>query len=257
MSETAHAGRLPPRWGRIVVALLLFGVAFGAIEAAVVVYLRTIYEPIRARLYPGNPPGEVFAIVRPDQLEAEGKEALRPILVELVREAATLLMLAAVALAAARNFREWFAAFAVAFGLWDIFFYIFLRVFLDWPQSLFTWDLLFLLPVPWAGPVISPVIVSVSMIAAGTAVLWRECAERPIRIAWYHWTAVVVGGLTIIIAFSWDFRNIAGGGLPNPFNWPLFLLGEAVGIAGFLHAWRQGSVTIPAAERCTVRSRAR
>lgn len=43
-------------WKRTVFALLLFGVAFGYLEAAVVSYLRLLHEPARQRFYPGRPP---------------------------------------------------------------------------------------------------------------------------------------------------------------------------------------------------------
>ena len=81
---------------------------------------------------------------------------MRILLVDLVREFGTMVMLAAMGLAIGRNLREWFAGFMIAFGVWDIFYYVFLKVILDWPASLWTWDLLFLLPVPWIGPVIAP-----------------------------------------------------------------------------------------------------
>src|SRR5260370_41738641 len=107
---------------------------------------------------------------------------MRWLTVELVREAATLVMLAGFALAVAGNFRHWLAAFMIAFGLWDVFYYASLKVLLDWPDSWMTWDLLFLLPVPWASPVLAPVLIAMSMIGAGIVVLWREsigCSLRP------------------------------------------------------------------------------
>lgn len=218
-------------------ALLVFGITFGFVEAAVVVYLRDIYDPIHDRLNPHKEPGDLFPILRPDQLEEQGPERVRGAIVEIAREAATLGLLAALALAAASNARQWFAAFAVSFGLWDIFYYVFLKLILDWPESLFTWDILFLIPVPWVGPVIAPAIVSVSMIAAGTAVLWRECEGRPLRVSALDWAAVAAGAFVLVAAFIWDAKNIMIGGLPSPFHWPLFWLGEALGAAAFLHAW--------------------
>jgi hypothetical protein len=158
-------------------------------------------------------------------------------------------MLVAVGMAAGRSFREGFAAFAVAFGWWDIFFYVFLRIFLNWPSSLLTWDLLFLLPVPWSGPVLAPVIVSLSMIGGGSAALWRECAGRPLRVSAAHWASIVVGGLVIIISFCLDFRTVSGGGVPDRFAWGVFAAGEALGAASFLHAWLRSPATIPGYRR--------
>src|SRR5437868_1163250 len=144
-------------------------------------------------------------------------------------------MLAAVALAVARNLRQWFAAFVVAFGLWDIFFYIFLRVLMRWPSSLFEWDLLFLLPLPWVGPVLAPVLTAAGMTIAGLIVLAREAVGRPVNLALGHWATILSGGAMVVLAFCWDFRNILSGGLPNPFQWPLFTLGLALGFVGFAH----------------------
>lgn len=218
---------------RVVAALVIFGAAFGFVEAAVVVYLRALYEPIHARLHRDRAPGDLFPLIRLDQLEAAGPEARRHLEIELMREFATLVLLAAIALAAARNGRQWFAAFLLAFGVWDIFFYAFLKILIDWPESLMTWDLLFLLPVPWTGPVIAPMAVAVSMIGASVAVLAGESAGRPIVLRRGEWAVVTAGGLIIVIAFCWDYRNIMAGGAPQPFHWPLFAAGEAVGLSGF------------------------
>jgi len=229
----------PSSLRRTLLALLLFGVSFGYIEAAIVVYLRALYEPMRLRLVEGAEPGELFPLIRLDQLEAEGRQHVRRLKTELGREAASLALLAGCALAVGRNVRQWFAAFVMVFGVWDIFYYVFLKVLLGWPASLLTWDILFLLPVPWVGPVLAPVIVSVTMIAAGVTVLWRESVGRPMNIRPRDWLLVCSGGLLIVLACCWDYRNTAAGGQPNPFNWLLFVLGEASGVAGFLAALRR------------------
>jgi hypothetical protein len=217
------------------IALVLFSVSFAFVEVAVVIYLRGLYEPLHATLYPDAPSDGLFPILQPEQLVAAGPQYEGWMLTELVREAATLAMLAAIALAVARNVRQWFAAFMIAFGLWDIFFYVWLRVLIGWPASLLEWDLLFLLPVPWVGPVIAPVLVAASMIFAGVVLLKRESADRPIRLTLVHWAAILSAGALVVIAFCWDFRNIMGGGIPHTFNWPLLIIGETVGIVAFLH----------------------
>jgi hypothetical protein len=124
----------------------------------------------------------------------------------------------------------------VAFGIWDIFFYVFLELLVDWPASLWTWDILFLLPVPWVGPVLAPVLVAFAMIAAGAVILWRESVARPIRFCWYHWSLLAAGGLIVVLAFCWDYRHILAGHSPSSFHWPLFLSGGVVGGGGFLAA---------------------
>lgn len=235
--QATTEGRLD--FGRVVTALVLFGVSFGYVEAAVVVYLRGIYEPMRMEIIPGARPGELFPLLRLDQIEAAGPQHVRLLMGELGREAATLVVLAAAALAVARNFHQWFAAFVLAFGLWDVFYYVFLKILIDWPTSLLTWDILFLLPVPWVGPVLAPVLVALSMIGAGLAVLWFESIGQAVKLGRANWTAVVLGGLLIVTACCWDFRNIGAGGEPNPFNWPMLAVGEMLGLAGLVRGLRR------------------
>jgi hypothetical protein len=217
---------------RAVAALFLFGISFGYVEAAVVVYLRAIYNPIRARLHPERGPNDLFPLITPQELANSGPENPRRLAIEVGREAATMVMLGAVALALARNLPEWIAAFAIVFGVWDICFYAFLELMIHWPESLNTWDILFLIPLPWVGPVWAPVLVALSMIVCGLISL----REGGIRGRLLHSAGVLAGALIIIVAFVWDFRNTSAGGIPNPFNWPLFLVGEAVGLSAFLAA---------------------
>ncbi len=223
------------RLKRTLLALILFGIAFGYVEAAVVVYLRTIFVPVRREAFRAVTHNDLFPLLTTEHLQAAGPEFAGLLGTELGREVATIAILVGVGLAVAGNFRQWLAAFMIAFGVWDIFYYVFLRLLIGWPESLMTWDILFLVPVPWVGPVIAPVIVSLSMILAGVAIFWFEAAGRPLRFRRLDWASIFVGGLTVIVAFCWDWRHTAGGGLPRPFAWPLFAMGEAIGAAGFLH----------------------
>jgi len=219
---------------RIFAALLLFGLSFGYLEAAVVVYLRAIYDPIRQQLHPGRKPGDLFPLITPDELAQTGPDNAKRLAIEVGREAATMAMLAGIALAAGRNFSERVAAFAVVFGLWDISFYAFLKLLIQWPESLSTWDILFLIPLPWVGPVWAPILVSLTMIVCGLVSLrLGGLRGRPI-----HWFGILAGALTIVLAFVWDFRNTTAGGMPNSFNWPMFVAGEALGVTGFIAAVR-------------------
>jgi hypothetical protein len=227
-------------WKRTVFALFLFGTAFGYLEAAVVSYLRLLHEPARLRFYPTRPPAELFPLLTLDQLRAAGPQQMQTLATEIGREAATLIMLAAIALAVARNAGEWAAAFVVAFGVWDVTFYLFLKVLLDWPPSLFTWDILFLLPVPWVGPVLAPVMVSLAMIVAGIWHLWRAARAEPVRIGPAHWTGILAGAAIMVLAFALDYRNIMSAGSPRPFRWSIFGLGLLLGIGSYAGAaWRQ------------------
>ena len=103
---------------RATVALLLFGVSFGYVEAAVVTYSGALYEPVRQRFYPKHPPNDVFPLLTERQLKEARPEQLRLLKAELAREAATLVMLVAVAVGVGRNSTRSLAAFLIAFGTW-------------------------------------------------------------------------------------------------------------------------------------------
>jgi hypothetical protein len=220
------------RWGRIAAGLVLFGVSFGYVEAAVVVYLRTIYDPLRRQINPGRPAGDLLPLITTDQLRDAAPATSKLLGVEVVREAATLIMLASVAWVAAGGWSLWLPSFAIAFGTWDLFFYVFLRLLIHWPSSLMTWDILFLIPVPWVAPVLAPSIVSMTIIGAGLLSL-----ARPVRLRASHWGAMTLGGALILLSFMWDDRNLMAGGLPRLFAWWLFGAGELAGVAAFLHAF--------------------
>jgi len=207
-------------------AVVVWAIAFAYVEAAVVEYLRALY-------YPLDNGGFRFPILTLEQLQHMGHEHLQRLVVELGRELSTLVMLAAVGLATGKNRREAWAHFMIAFGIWDIFYYLWLKVFLGWPESLMTWDLLFLIPVPWVAPVIAPVIVSVALIISGVLVLYRETTDRPLLAGWLDWSIISAGGVVVILAFCWDHGNIVSGGYPNPFPWSLFFLGLVLSTSAF------------------------
>ncbi|HEX5431623.1 MAG TPA: hypothetical protein VFW83_06635 [Bryobacteraceae bacterium] len=213
---------------RAILSLILFGIAFGFVEAAVVVYLRDLAQPIRVRA--GLPSADLFSLLRADQMGA----SLRLMRIEVVREGATLVMLAAAAWAAMGNLprpkaHTWLAGFSLAFGVWDLAFYGWLRVMIGWPASPYTWDLLFLLPVPWAGPVLAPVIIALSLAVGGALALARE----PLRIPRFAWALLLGGAAVVLIAFMWDWRLWVAGGMPRAFPWDIFGIGECLGVAGF------------------------
>jgi outer membrane protein assembly factor BamB len=226
---------------RIVAALALFGLAFGYVEAAVVIQLRQTYGPIHHRVYPAAEPEGLFPILQPEHLRAESPEAYRSLVIEVGREAATLIMLAGMGLAIGRSLLRLLAGFAVAFGLWDIFFYVFLYVLIGWPRSIFEWDLLFLIPVPWAGPVLAPVIISATLIGSGLFVIWRDVSGRPLQLDWRHWLISAIAAAILVVSFCWDYERLLAGEMPRAFGWPMFALGQGLGIATLAHAaWSSG-----------------
>jgi hypothetical protein len=222
-----------PSLARTLAALILFGLAFGYVEGAIVVVLRSVYEPLHARLRPDRPPGELFPLITRDELRRESPDHVNLLRIEIGREAATLVMLAAVPWTFARNVRQWIAGFMFGFGVWDLAYYGTLKGCLGWPESLLTWDILFLLPMPWSGPVLAPALVSISIIAAGVILLAREANGRPVALRLWHWASILLGGSIVVASFCWDGRSVAGGAIPGPFPWPVFGIGEALGLAAF------------------------
>lgn len=197
--------------------LALFGVAFGLLEAAVVVYLRELYYPDGFR----------FPIVIIEQ---------RIAIIELVRELATLLMLLGVAMAVGRDAMHRFFVFAFLFGVWDIVYYAGLWAFIGWPPSLMTWDVLFLIPVPWLGPVLYPVIVSLFLVAGFGVHELLHARGLEVRLSKGEWGAAVAGALTIIVAFCWNWRTVAAGTVPERFPAAIFAIGLLAGVAPFARA---------------------
>ncbi len=196
------------------VYVAVFAVAMAWVEAAVVLYLRVLVN----RLQP----------YQPDPLPHFGGLGQA----ELIREGATLLMLHAVGWLAGERLRTRIAFSAFAFGVWDIFYYVFLIPLTGWPHSLLDWDLLFLFPVPWWGPVIAPVSISLLMITGGVLTVLLERRERPACLrAWMLFIAAGGTGLVLYV-FMADAINASGGGLsrawqvlPAHFDAGLFLLG--------------------------------
>lgn len=233
-------------WKRTVIALLLFGTGFGYLEAAVVSYLRALHEPVVQRLYPGRVPGDLFPLLTLDQLQSSAPAQMKTLAIELGREAATMLMLAAFAVAVSSNAGQLAAAFVIAFGIWDITFYLFLKLLLGWPASVFTWDILFLVPVPWTGPVLAPVLVSAAMIGAGIWHLRREATGSGVRIGGLHWAGLIAGALVIVVAFAMDYRQILSGGVPHAFHWTVFGAGLTLGVGSYASAAAAGRKTMAA-----------
>jgi len=207
-----------------VLPLFIFAVAMGFLEAAVVVYLRELYYP-HGFHFP-------ITIIR-DKIA----------FVEIGREFSTIVMMAVPAFLVARTAYGRLAAFSLLFGVWDITYYIWLKVAIDWPASLLTWDILFLIPVPWVGPVLAPCIVSVCLIAGALTVIYMEDRGVTFRGRAWEWILAVAGAVVIVVSFTFDFAEVIETGAHGDFKWPLFALGLAMGWVGFVslarRAWRE------------------
>jgi hypothetical protein len=195
------------RW----LTVVIYAAAMAWVESAVVYYLRTHIDRIEP--------------YQPNPLPIIG--GLGP--VEMVRELATLIMLLAVGALAGQTWRARFGYAAIAFGVWDIFYYVFLKVICGWPNSVLDWDILFLLPLPWWGPVLAPVLIATLMIAWGTLAPWGEGSHVSSAAGSSAWGLNAAGMALALYAFMADAIRVADGGvsalrdlLPTRFNWPLF-----------------------------------
>jgi hypothetical protein len=159
--------------------------------------------------------------------------------IEVGREAATVVMLLGVAMLSAADRWQRFFIFSIAFGVWDIFYYIWLWVFLGWPSSLLTWDVLFLIPVPWLGPVLAPVLVSLALIASGWWLWTEQRGGLVLTFSARHWMVAIGGGCLVLLAFMIDFETALNAQLPSPFRWDIFGGGMALALGSLLHGvWR-------------------
>jgi len=210
---------------KTIIWVSLFAIAMGFMESAIVIYLRELYYKT----------GFDFPL-----------KTISPFIgkVEFFRELATIIMLIGIGIVAGKTRLQRFAYFVFAFAIWDIFYYVFLYVCLGWPQSLSTWDILFLIPVPWVGPVWAPCVLCLLMIIGSLFVIHKTNSENNYIIAPVHWWMLISGAFICIVSFMWDYltftynKNHAWSIIsnkemfseistyvPQKFNYALFLLG--------------------------------
>ena len=233
--------RIHASWLRLLPWMTTYAIAMAFLESAVVIYLRELYYPVEFK-FPMAPIATHVAIT------------------ELFRELATMIMLLAPAALVTTGRLERFAWFSFCFGVWDIFYYVFLKAVLDWPATLLDWDILFLVPVVWVGPVLAPCIVSVGLIMLGCLLLHKRHSLPVFAPLRAHWIALAVSGILILYTFIEEpCRHIfrAGGNasavpaaghmaldqlrayLPEHFSWGIFLLACALATGTLLHLWRR------------------
>lgn len=204
-------------------------VAMAYLESAVVVYLRRVY---------GITALENALAVFDRQIS----------IIEMGRELATMVMLLAAAWIAGRNRQSRIGFFLFAFGVWDILYYAWLRVFIGWPVTLLDNDLLFLLPLPWWGPVLAPILIALLMAIAGARLVCLDEAQKPVRPVWLDWGLLGLGSLVILYTFMADAINSLPANMaslalvqPGPFKWLLYLCGI---LLYMLAIWRCGRKSI-------------
>ncbi|MBF6595831.1 MAG: hypothetical protein IVW51_15510 [Thermaceae bacterium] len=185
---------------RQALAVAIYALAMALLEAVVVVYLRRLLGVQGPGYSPGVSLGALHGL-------------------EAAREAATLVMLGAVGYLAGRNTTQRLGAFALAFGVWDIGYYLGLAALIGWPRSPLDWDLLFLLPSPWWGPVLAPVLVSLVLVWGGLRWMYGGQANWASAAIW------AVGAGLLLLGFL----------LAHPYNFPWLVFG--LGLVLFAYGW--------------------
>lgn len=215
--------------------LAIYAISMAALEAAVVVYLRELYYGNNAALFPMREMAKSLALV------------------ELARELATLMMLVAVGVLCGKNAWSRLGYFAAAFGIWDIFYYVFLFVFIQWPASVLDWDILFLIPVPWFGPVLAPCLVSVALIILGFITSFYEKKEHALPMKWEEASTMLIGCAVILYTFmqdslvkisaaetiSSDLISPLYAFVPEKYPWGWFTAGFGILLVGLLVYYRR------------------
>ncbi|MEZ5106982.1 MAG: hypothetical protein R2757_20925 [Draconibacterium sp.] len=213
------------------IPLLIFAVSMGLLEAIVVVYIRELYYP--------------------EGFEFPLKELPKwLIVVEWTREITTLLMLGSVGWVSGKTFIKRLSVFLFLFGIWDITYYAGLKVFLNWPESLLTWDILFLIPITWVGPVLAPILCSILMIIISFIFDFLISKNKLHKLIPLEWILLIAGAAIIYYTYTVDFGMILIKGnflddfsnlaenpqfikiltfwIPADYNWGLFALGFVV-----------------------------
>jgi hypothetical protein len=229
---------------KTILYISLFGVTMAYFESSIVVYLREIYYP----------EGFFFPL----------KLLSRDIaLTELFREAMSILMILSVAWLASKKFYARAGWFLYIFAVWDIFYYVFLKTLIGWPDSFLTWDILFLIPTQWVGPVIAPILVSLVMASLGLSTIFFEKKHGKTWYSTIEWALFIAGAAFLYLSFTWEYstyilRHFSMGEVieklgkpeltrvaleyvPTRFSWGLYSTGMASLLAGLMVFIRRNS----------------
>ncbi len=204
----------------------IYAIAKAYLESSVVVYLRRLYGITDYAMGAPNFEPAIAAI-------------------EVGRELSTLIMLLAMGWATGITIQSRLSYSLLGFGVWDIFYYFWLWVLIRWPSSIFETDLLFLIPLPWWGPVIAPVLVAILMIMGGISAIVLEDKGGNIRISVFDWAILITGVLILLYLFMEDAISIMPADVatiaqlnPTSFNWPIYILGLVItGYVVFHTTW--------------------
>lgn len=213
-------------------ALTLFALGMAYVEAACVVYLW-------GAVYP-----EGFAFPLPTLVQLREMGYMGLLRVELGRELATMAMLVGAAIATGRTRVQKIASFLFLFGVWDVFYYGWLRVLSEYthfpafPESLSTWDVLFLIPVVWTGPVYAPMVVAATMILFAVLLVVAERRGPPIRTDLRFWIIEGIAISMIFVSFIWNYEIVLAGMVPTFYPWWLLFPAEIIAVTAFVYLIR-------------------
>ena len=199
--------------------LTLFTITFGYCESALVYYLHDLFYP-DGFSYPFLP------------------FHMKMLVVDMVREIAATLVIVVVVCMAARGLWRRFALFMYVFGLWEILYYTGLYILEGWPKSLLSNDLIFLVPVPWSGPVLAPMLISVFLILSAAVIIGAELKTGRFAPGWVPPALTLLGWALMLYAFMVDFMKVYQRQIPGPYRWDLFAIGMVLWIAAILLAIR-------------------
>jgi hypothetical protein len=193
--------------------LFIYSVAMACLESVVVVYFRALYFP----------DGFSLTLIQ---------IPIRIIHIEIFREAATVIMLMSVSVLCGHNRVQRVSVFIFCFGIWDIFYYIWLKILLNWPAGLMDADILFLIPTLWIGPVLAPLLIAIGLTGTGILLFIREMHDKPIRKTWIGWILILGGCGLMFKSFLVDSPHSFETLSQFRYPWELFILGMVAAIGG-------------------------
>ncbi len=204
------------------ISVILFAIAMGLLEAICVDYIRQIIFPPDGNI--ANTPISDFNFT-----------------LEAIRESMTIIMITTLSILAAFNWRTRLAMFFLAFGIWDIFYYVGLKIFLDWPATIMDWDTLFLIPVAWYSPIIVPILISTYFIIGSIFIIIHEGNGTKLKFSFSVVLLQFLGFAVWFYSFVKNSAMISENGYINvEYSWALFFLGLIFGISSLIAAFMLG-----------------
>ncbi len=152
---------------RKLIPLLIFSLAFALTEAATAYYLKTVTGLYTFNSLPRHADILNLGFVQLASAASVITSHKELFALEGWRETATMIVLLGVSFLAGKDFRKKLGAFLISFAVWDIFYYIFLKIFTGWPQSVWDTDVFLINPVAVVGPVVVAIILSLTVLVLG------------------------------------------------------------------------------------------